>query len=124
MNVPSVDGLVNTLLGVLAVPENATVPRNNPGLPCTAGSVYRLAFGCRTVNRSVENFTESLSVTTMTWTQGPGVHVGSPPGSFGSSTVISIASSHSYRFVRSAVMVAHCPPAGLPGELNRVQAGE
>src|SRR5213594_3431178 len=117
MNVPSVDGLVNTLLGVLAVPENAIVPRNNPGLPCTAGRVYRLAFGSRTVNRLVEKVTESLSVTTMTWTLAGGL-----PASFGSSTVISIASSHSYRFVRSAVMVAHCPPAGLPGELNRVQA--
>ena len=65
----------------------------------------------------VENWIESLSVTIMTWT------LGVPGASFGSMTVISTDSSHSYTSVRSTAMVAHCPPAGSPGAPKRLQAG-
>ena len=111
------------MLGELDAPEKVTVPRYRPGCPATAGSVYRLAFGFRTVNREVENMSASLSVTIMTWTQFPPGQPGCPVGSFGSSTVTSTDSSHSYRLLRSTVIVAHWPPAGFPGVPNRLQAG-
>src|SRR6266571_3582462 len=117
MNCWSVPAWAKTLLAVLAIPEMGTLARNRPVCPATAGSVYRLAFGFRTVNRDVENVSESLSVTIMTWT------LGVPAGSFGSSTVTSTDSSHWYRLVRSVVIVAHCPPAGFPGVPKRLQAG-
>src|SRR6267142_903466 len=116
MNCLSPPATAKTLLGVFEVPEKTTVPRNSPGCPATAVRVYRLAFGLRTVNREVENRSASLSVTIITWT------LGVLPGSFGSTTLIWTDSSHSYRFVRSTVIVAHCPPAGFPGVPNRLQA--
>src|SRR5882724_812520 len=116
MNCTSVPAWTKTLLEVLEVPEKVTLPLNRP--PPTDASVYRLVFGFRTVNRDVEKVSESLSVTIMTWTLAGGA-----PASFGSSTVISTDSSHSYRLVRSTVMVAHWPPAGFPGVPNRLQAG-
>src|SRR5881397_2737912 len=100
MNCESVPATVKTLLGVLDVPEKVTFPRNRPGRPETAGSVYRLAFGFRTLKRGVEKVSESLSVTIMIWTLEADV-------CFGSSTVTSTDSSHSYRLVRSTVIVAH-----------------
>src|SRR6266571_3028034 len=115
MNCESAPGVVKTVLAVFEVPETVTLPRYRPGCPETACSVYRLAFGFRTVNRAVENRSESLSVTIITWTLGEEI--------FGSSTVISIDSSHSYRLVRSTVIVAHWPPAGFPGVPKRLQAG-
>src|SRR6266446_7686589 len=114
MNCVSMSARAKTLLGELDVPEKVTLPRYRPGCPATAGSVYRLAFGFRTVKREVEKVSASLSVTIMTWT----VEV----ETFGSSTVISTDSSHSYRLERSTVIVAHWPPAGFPGVPKRLQA--
>src|SRR5438445_12820587 len=113
MNCWSVPAWAKTLLGELDVPEKVTLPLNSP--PPTDGSLYRFPFGLRTVNLDVEKVSESLSVTIMTWTLEGGV-----AASFGSSTVTSTDSSHSYRLVRSTVIVAHWPPAGFPGVPKRL----
>ena len=63
---------------VVGVPQGLPLPLQVPG----AYSVYRLAFGLRTVNRSVEKRSASLSETIITWMLGVAA------ASFGSSTVI------------------------------------
>src|SRR2546428_8945917 len=115
MNCVSVPAWAKTLLVVLEVPEKVTFPLNRP--PPTDGS-EKVFFGFRTVNRDVEKVSESLSVTILTLTLE-----GGEPASFGSSTVISTDSSHSYRLVRSTVIVAHWRPAGVAGVPKRLRGG-